>query len=205
MVEYSVRTFRSEARVAQIVVAIRPEDRYRLDHLTAAAGFHAMTLVAGGSTRHLSEVAAIESLAPDIEAGTIDLVAIHDGARPFMTLELLDACLEAANRFGGALPGLPPEAPLYEIDEGRARALTAGAMRVQTPQVFRARPLLEAYRTSVEAGFAGVDTAETIEKFSTVEVAVVPGDSRNLKITFIEDLLQAEEMAVGWNEGRWDF
>ena len=81
MVEYSIRTFRGEARVARIVVAIRPEDRYRLDHLTAAAGFDAMTLVAGGSTRHSSEIAAIESLATDIEAGTIDLVAIHDGAR----------------------------------------------------------------------------------------------------------------------------
>ena len=204
VVEYSVRTFKSEARVARIVVAIRPEDRYRLDHLTAAAGFDAMTLVAGGSTRHSSEIAAIESLATDIEAGTIDLVAIHDGARPFMTLGLLDACIEAANRFGGAVPGLPPEGPLYEIDEGRARALAAAVMRVQTPQVFRARPLLEAYRMSVEAGFEGVDTAETIEKFSTLAVAVVPGDPRNIKITFLEDLFHAEELAERWREGRWE-
>ena len=203
MVEYSIRTFRGEARVARIVVAIRPEDRYRLDHLTAAPGFHAMTLVAGGSTRQLSEIAAIESLATDIEAGAIDLVAIHDGARPFMTLELLDACIEAANRFGGSVPGLPPEAPLYVISEGRARALAAGAMRVQTPQVFRARPLLQAYRASIEAGFEGVDTAETIEKFSTLEVAVVPGDPRNIKVTFVEDLFQAEEMAKSWKEGEW--
>lgn len=203
VVEYSVGTFRSEARVAQIVVAIRPEDRYRLDHLTTATGSHGLTLVSGGSTRHMSELAAIESLATDIEAGTIDLVAIHDGARPFMTLELLDACIEAANRFGGAVPGLPPEAPLYEVVEGRARALAAGAVRVQTPQVFRARPLLEAYRTSVEAGFEGVDTAETIEKFSTLEVAVVPGDPRNIKITLVEDLFQAEEMAENWKEGEW--
>ena len=43
----------------------------------------------------------------------IDLVAIHDGARPFMTLGLLEACVGAADRFGGAVPGLPPEGPLY--------------------------------------------------------------------------------------------
>ena len=51
-------------------------------------------------------------------------------------------------------------------------------------------PLLEAYRASVEAGFEGVDTAETMEKFSTVEVAIVPGDERNMKVTFVEDLFR---------------
>ena len=76
-------------------------------------------------------------------------------------------------------------------------------MRVQTPQVFRARPLLEAYRASVAAGFEGVDTAETIERFSTLEVAVVPGDDRNIKITFVEDLFRAEELAANWDDGRW--
>ena len=203
VVEYSIRTFQKEARVGRIVVAVRPEDRYRLDHLIAAPRFQAMTLVAGGATRHLSEVAAIESLAAPIEAGAVDLVAIHDGARPFMTLELLGACIEAAGRFGGAVPGLPPEAPLYQMGERGARALP-DAISVQTPQVFKARPLLEAYRASVEAGFEGVDTAETIEKFSTLAVAVVPGDPRNIKITFVEDVFQAEEMAQRWREGRWE-
>jgi 2-C-methyl-D-erythritol 4-phosphate cytidylyltransferase len=203
VVEYSIRTFRREPRVARIVVAVRPEDRFRLDHLIGAPEFHGMTVVTGGSTRHLSELAAIETLATAIEAGTIDLVAIHDGARPFMTLELLEACIEAADRVGGAVPGLAPEAPLYEVRASGARALAA-ALRVQTPQVFRAKALLDAYRASVEAGFEGVDTAETIEKFSTVEVAVVPGDIRNIKITFVEDLFQAEEMAGNWGEGHWE-
>lgn len=162
-----------------------------------------MTVVTGGSSRHLSELAAIETLATGIEAGTIDLVAIHDGARPFMTLELLDSCIEAADRVGGAVPGLAPEAPFYEVGASGVRALAA-ALRVQTPQVFRARPLLEAYRASVEAGFEGVDTAETIEKFSSVEVAVVAGDTRNIKITFVEDVFQAEEMAERWRDGRWE-
>jgi 2-C-methyl-D-erythritol 4-phosphate cytidylyltransferase len=203
VVEYSVRTLHREPRIDRIVVAVRPEDRYRLDHLTSAPGFDTLTLVAGGSTRHLSEVAAIEYLAGAIEAGTIDLVAIHDGARPFLTFELLGACIEAADRFGGAVPGLPPEAPLYHIGETGVRALGEAAIRVQTPQVFKARPLLEAYRASVAAGFEGVDTAETIERFSTLDVAVVPGDPRNIKITFVDDLFRAEEMAETWDEGRW--
>jgi 2-C-methyl-D-erythritol 4-phosphate cytidylyltransferase len=202
VVDYSVRTFQRVKDVTRIVIAVRPEDRYRLDHLTGDGP--PLSTVAGGATRHQSEVSAIEFLATAIDAGAIDLIAIHDGARPFMTFQLLQACVEAAVRFGGAVPGMPPEAPLYQMEDGAAQPLASDALiRVQTPQVFKARPLLGAYRASVEAGFEGIDTAETMEKFSTVEVAIVPGDERNMKVTFVEDLFRAEEMATNWDDGKW--
>lgn len=204
VLDYSVRTLQRASGVSRIVIAVRPEDRHRLDHLIEDGPGPPLSTVAGGVTRHQSEVSAIEFLAPAIEAGAIDLIAIHDGARPFMTFDLLEACIEAAVRFGGAVPGMPPEAPLYRLEEGAAVPLASVALiRVQTPQVFKARPLLEAYRASVEAGFEGVDTAETMEKFSTVEVAIVPGDERNMKVTFVEDLFRAEELATNWDDGRW--
>ena len=209
VLDYSVRTFQRASDVSRIVIAVRPEDRHRLDHLigtdlTGPDPGPSLSMVAGGVTRHQSEVSAIESLASVIEAGSIDMIAIHDGARPFMTFDLLKACIEAATRFGGAVPGMPPEAPLYRMEGGAAVPLSGEALiRVQTPQVFKARPLLDAYRASVEAGFEGVDTAETMEKFSTVEVAIVPGDERNMKVTFVEDLFLAEELATSWVDGRW--
>jgi 2-C-methyl-D-erythritol 4-phosphate cytidylyltransferase len=204
VLDYSVRTLQRASGITRIVIALRPEDRYRLDHLLGAGPGPPLSTVAGGGTRHQSEVSAIASLAAEIEAGAIDLIAIHDGARPFMTLELLESCIAAALRFGGAVPGVSPEAPLYRMEEGTAVPLAGNALiRAQTPQVFRARPLLEAYRAAVEAGFEGVDTAETIEKFGTVEIAVVPGDERNLKVTFVEDLFQAAELAMDWDDGRW--
>lgn len=204
VLDYSVRTLQRASGVSWIVIAVRPEDRHRLDHLIEDGPGPPLSTVAGGVTRHQSEVSAIEFLAPAIEAGAIDLIAIHDGARPFMTFDLLEACIEAAVRFGGAVPGMPPEAPLYRLEEGAAVPLASVALiRVQTPQVFKARPLLEAYRASLEAGFEGVDTAETMEKFSTVEVAIVPGDERNMKVTFVEDLFRAEELATNWDDGKW--
>lgn len=204
VLDYSVRTFQRASGVIQIVIAVRPEDRYRLDHLMRGGPGPRLSTVAGGVTRHQSEFSALEFLATAIEAGAIDLIAVHDGARPFMTLDLLEACVAAAVLFGGAVPGVPPEAPLYRIEEGAAVPLANESLiRAQTPQVFKARPLLEAYRSSVEAGFEGVDTAETMEKYSTVEVAVVPGDERNLKVTFVEDLFRAEELAENWDDGRW--
>ena len=211
VIEYSVRTFQQADLVARVVVAVRPEDQSGLDHLTdeqrnpPLSPNPPLTLVQGGATRHQSEVSAIESLAYDIESGVIDLIAIHDGARPFMTLRLLEACVEAADRFGGAVPGVAPEAPLYRTGlVGRLGPVPADTIvRAQTPQVFKARPLLAAYRTSVEAGFEGVDTAETIERFSSLQVVIVPGDERNIKVTFIEDLVRAEDLATTWDEGRW--
>ena len=205
VIEYSVRTFQRANLIARVVIAVRPEDRSGLVHLTEQETGPPLSLAAGGATRHQSEVSGIESMADDIDSGSIDLVAIHDGARPFMTLRLLEACVEAARRFGGAVPGLPPEAPLYQtgLVDRLSPVPAENIVRAQTPQVFRARPLLAAYRASVESGFEGVDTAETIERFSTLRVAVVPGDERNLKVTFIEDLVRAEDLATRWDEGRW--
>ncbi|MGZ5385323.1 MAG: 2-C-methyl-D-erythritol 4-phosphate cytidylyltransferase, partial [Acidimicrobiia bacterium] len=139
VLDYSVRTFQRASDVSRIVVAVRPEDRHRLDHLIGEGPGPPLSMVAGGVTRHQSEVSAIESLASVIEAGSIDMVAIHDGARPFMTFDLLKACIEAATRFGGAVPGMPPEAPLYRMEAGAAVPLSSDALiRVQTPQVFKA-------------------------------------------------------------------
>ena len=66
---------------------------------------------------------------------------------------------------------------------------------MQTPQAFRARPLLEAYERSRVAGFEGTDTASTLEQFAPgLEVVAVPGHAGNLKVTFGADLAAAEEL-----------
>ena len=158
----------------------------------------------GGASRHLSELAGLRALAPRIESGEIDVVAIHDGARPFMTLDLLDSVLDVAARAGGAVPGLAIDEPLYRTVDGILTMLPGERLRrVQTPQAFRAGELLAAYEASVADGFEGVDTAETVERYSELEVQVVAGDPRNIKVTFVEDFFAAEEYALEWAKGRW--
>jgi 2-C-methyl-D-erythritol 4-phosphate cytidylyltransferase len=65
---------------------------------------------------------------------------------------------------------------------------------VQTPQAFRALPLLEAYERARRDGFVGTDTASCVERYTDIAVRCVPGDARNIKITFPEDLLLAERL-----------
>lgn len=205
MLEYSLETMDRSPRISQVALVVREEDRSHAEMLIAETMPSKLThVVAGGPSRHLSEIAGLRAFQADIEAGDIDIVAIHDGARPFMTLELLDRLIDTAVASGGAIPGLPIEEPLYRTGPDGLTLLHPSSMRrVQTPQIFHALPLLHAYEASLETGFEGVDTAETVERFTDLVVRIVPGDPRNIKVTFVEDFFSAEEYALEWEKGAW--
>jgi len=205
LLEYSLETMDRSPRISLVALVVREEDQARAETLIGEALPSKLThVVTGGASRHLSEMAGLNALRAAIESGEIDYVAIHDGARPFMTLRLLHALIDAAMEHGGAIPGLTISGPLYRTTEYGAELLPPDTLRrVQTPQIFRARPLLAAYEASIEVGFEGVDTAETVERFSDLDVLVVPGDPRNIKVTFVEDFFTAEEYALEWEKGEW--
>lgn len=205
MLEFCLETMDRSPDIDRIVLVVRDEDRAHAEVLIAETMPSKLTdVVTGGPSRHESEHAGLEALAESIEAGDIEIVAIHDGARPFMTLELLDAVIEAARATGGAIPGLRVDEPLFRIEESGASLLEPETLRrVQTPQAFRAMPLLDAYRRADATGYHGVDTAETIERYSDLAITVVPGDPHNIKVTFVEDFFAAEGYAQEWEKGRW--
>lgn len=202
---HSLETMQSSTVVDRIVLVVRPVDRPRATEVVAEANVSKlMAIVDGGVTRQESEMAGLQAIAGEIESGGIDLVAIHDGARPFASLRLIEAVIAAARVNGGAIPALPVDERLYRAAADTAEPLSAATrVRVQTPQAFTARPLLAAYRAAATAGFAGFDTAETMEQFSTVAVTCVAGDPRNIKLTFVEDFFLAEDLAAQWQAGRW--
>lgn len=205
MLEYSLDTLNRSNRVDQVIVVAREGDRRQTEMLVDEVFSSKPARIAkGGSSRHQSEVAGLDALREEIEDGSVDLIAIHDGARPFVTLQLLDDLVDAALEHDGAIPGLPIVEPLYRVGADDVELLEPRTMRrVQTPQVFRAEPLLAAYDASLAAGFEGVDTAETVERFSDLDVMVLPGDPRNIKVTFVEDFYTAEEYATEWENGAW--
>lgn len=205
ILSYSLTTFAASPFVDDLVLVIRGEDHQRAEGLIAALETDKpIAVVTGGSTRQESERAGLEHLAPQIDAGYYDLIAIHDGARPFVSLDMTERLITAARLHGGAIPALSVEQRMYVGNGVTARPLPAdGMVRVQTPQAFWAAPLLAAYRSAARAGFAGVDTAETVERFSDLTVMAVDGDGRNIKITFVEDFFAAEDLAVSWMDGRF--
>jgi len=173
---------------ARIIVVINPDDEdFARKALADDAMPSSIEIVYGGASRHESEFNALQHLKPAIAAGEIDIVLIHDGARPLATPELFTAIAENAAQHGGAIPTIALDA--REMDTVREETVA----RVQTPQGFRAKPLLEAYENAAADGFTGTDTAACMEKyFPDVKICAVPGDVLNFKITYPQDLAIAE-------------
>ncbi|QSR27978.1 4-diphosphocytidyl-2C-methyl-D-erythritol kinase [Nocardioides aromaticivorans] len=197
LIARSVRTALEVPGVDPVVVVCRPGERA----LVAAAvqpvvEEREVLLIDGGATRQASEQAALDLIAPRVAAGAVDVVAIHDGARPLAGVELFEEAIAVAREHGGAvpafdLPGLLPRSP---EQAGSTGARLAG---VQTPQAFRAAPLLAAYAAASAAGFEGTDTAAAFAEFAPgadLAIRAVPSSARNLKVTFAEDLPVAERL-----------
>ena len=151
-------------------------------------------LVVGGATRHASEERALRHLEPAIRDGELDLVLIHDAARPMCSPELVAALVRtAASAAARCRAWWRTTWPAVGAD-GILVPLVGRHVRIQTPQVFAAAPLLEAYHQAAEAGFEGTDTAACLERFSSLTVAHVAGEEQNFKITYPHDLVIADEL-----------
>jgi 2-C-methyl-D-erythritol 4-phosphate cytidylyltransferase len=202
LLAWSLHAFERCELIDDVVVVTRAEDRARAREVADAARVTKLrAIVEGGATRHASEHAGLAAIADAIETGRIELVAIHDAARPFVSGDLLARLVTAAAEHGGSVPGLPVGAP-FLVRTGPVGAVvgTDDLRRMQTPQAFRAREVLAAYRSATAAGFHGVDTAETVEHHGSLTVVVVPGDPDNRKVTFADDLRAAEGRAATWPE-----
>jgi 2-C-methyl-D-erythritol 4-phosphate cytidylyltransferase len=197
---WSIRWAHSLPQVRQVVLVIRESDR----ELVARALERELpdvdvTVVVGGRTRHESEWSALQTLAPGIESGGTDVVVIHDAARPLAGAQVFLDVISAAAVYGGALP-VRDQPALTSLDHARQSELRR-TVAVQTPQAFRARPLLEAYSRASADAFVGTDTASCVERYTDVAVRCVPGDAGNIKITFPEDLFLAERLLA---RADWD-
>lgn len=150
-------------------------------------------LVEGGDSRHASEFNMLAALAPEIDSGDIDVVAIHDAARPLADATVFDTAIGLARRHGGALPALPID-DVVEAGIGGLEPAPGNLVRVQTPQAFSARELLYAYRCAERDGFEGTDTSSCVEHYTDIDVQTFPGRADNLKVTYAGDLVVAERL-----------
>jgi 2-C-methyl-D-erythritol 4-phosphate cytidylyltransferase len=152
-----------------------------------------VAMVVGGATRHASEWAALDLLAPDIESGGLDVVAMHDAARPFAGVALYEAVLATADRLGGAIP----VARLRDLVAVDGSQLPDHLVGVQTPQAFRAADLLTAHRSALADGFEATDTAGCLAAYAEVVIGAVESDTSNLKVTVADDFRAAEALSAG--------
>lgn len=145
----------------------------------------------GGETRYHSVLSGLRCLQEEgVELG--DLVAVHDGVRPFVSEALIASCFAMAGEQGAALPYLPMSDSLRHCQEGGASyAVPRSAyIRVQTPQTFNLKRLIEAYELGYREDFT--DDASVWEASGAGIPHLIPSNEENIKITTPLDLAVAE-------------
>ncbi len=180
--------------VRQVIVVCAAE---RVAELSAAAWLRALpgSVVAGGERRQ-------DSVALGVRATSAGIVLVHDAARPFVSPELVARVVEGVRRHGAAIPVLPVVDALKRVDGERivGRADRSGLARAQTPQGARRELLLAAIEAHSGEPDEIADEAELLQRHG-VEVATVPGEAANLKLTLPEDVALAARLA-GERAGR---
>ena len=195
LLAWSLEAFARAPGIGRLVMVTRPGDRAlaaEAARATQTEGATEIEIVDGGPTRHDSEWAALRLLAPAIRAGELDAVAIHDGARPVVSQRLITDVVAAAREHGAAVPGVS----LTGVARHDLTPVAGTLVRVQTPQAFRADLLLAAYEQADADCFTGTDTAACVERYAGVPVHCIPGDPRNIKVTYRPDLALAERLVT---------
>ncbi len=184
---HAVLALARAASVRRIVVVAHPEDVQRADEVLRAT--HALdkveAIVPGGAERIDSVRAG--ALWPVAE---IDLVLVHDGARPLITTAAVERVIQAAKEHGAALPALPLLETVKRSSDGQKVEATidrAHLWKAQTPQVFQAARFRECLERAQREGFCPTDDSALWERY-VGPVSIVPGEPSNLKLTQPEDL-----------------
>jgi 2-C-methyl-D-erythritol 4-phosphate cytidylyltransferase len=194
---HTLRKFAAVDAVSEIWIALRENEiegfGARLRSEAKDILKNKVELVVGGEHRQQS----VENALNAITAAADDIVLVHDAVRPFVTTEIIQEVIDAAQKYGAAIAGLPAVDTVKQVERTAEGALIkatiprAGIVMAQTPQGFRYGVIKKAFDEASRDGFLGTDEASLVER-SGHDVAVVMGSPRNIKITAPADMDLAE-------------
>lgn len=193
---HTLQYFQLHPRVDGIVVSANPDQFEDYRELVQRHDIgKLLALAPGGAERQDSIRNALEML----PAAPEDVVAIHDGARPFLASDLLARLLDALGGCDGCLPMVAVKDTIKRVDPGGVIQETIPRHELfaaQTPQLFRFGIIAEAHRRAQAEAFLGTDDCSLIEHYGG-RIHKVEGDYRNVKVTTPEDLWIVERFLEG--------
>ncbi|MBR0256001.1 MAG: 2-C-methyl-D-erythritol 4-phosphate cytidylyltransferase [Bacteroidales bacterium] len=181
ILRHTIERFKAfDPKVDIILVLPEAQKGWWRDYCRQSGFLDRYTMVAGGITRFHSVQNALQYVTGD------GVVAVHDGVRPLLSDSLLQRLYEAAEDHPAVIPAIPVVESVRRVDgETSVPVSRDGLVLVQTPQLFDARSLKEAYRQPFSPAFT--DDASVYEAAGG-KVHIVPGDRINLKITTPDDM-----------------
>ena len=187
MIRRTVRAFQDCDAVSEIVVVTREDLILPITSLCAYMP-KVIAVVAGGKSRQESVHLGLNAL-----SGKVRLAAIHDGARPLVTWQVIDRVIRAANTYGAAAPAIPVKDTIKVVQGGVVKQTPdrATLFAVQTPQVFDFDLLRGALKKAQTEKVQVTDECSAVERMG-MAVKIVEGDERNIKVTTPLDLKIAE-------------
>lgn len=202
---YCLKIF-EDSFIDEIIIVCRNDDReFVLSELVNKYSFSKVTrIVEGGKERYHSVAAGLEAVSG------CDYVFVHDGARPFVSQEIIENSYSTVDEFGSAITSVPAKDTVKLATEDGYISSTPNRNSVylmQTPQTFDFACIRDCYRKLIEneedvhkSGIVVTDDAMVMEYFTDKKVKLSKGDYRNIKITTPEDLKIAgvymEEMGI---------
>ncbi|SFC78531.1 2-C-methyl-D-erythritol 4-phosphate cytidylyltransferase [Butyrivibrio sp. YAB3001] len=203
LIYYSIKAFEESIIDDIVLVVSRGDIEYVRNEIVQKYGFDKVTaIVEGGLARYHSVRLGLMAAAPDT-----DYAFIHDGARPFVTKEIILKTLHAVKEYGACVVGMPVKDTIKIADDKGFAQSTPDrehTWQIQTPQAFTYNMILELYkRLDIEEGelmSKGIhitDDAMVVEYYTDKKVKLVEGSYENFKITTPEDIILAEAIIKG--------
>jgi 2-C-methyl-D-erythritol 4-phosphate cytidylyltransferase len=194
---HTLKPFELCDSIQEIILVLPSEEAAGFLALAGSAGLRKLTrVVPGGATRAESVSRGLAAVRP----ATAEIVAIHDGVRPFVTAEDIARTVEAATNTGAAIQVAPITQTVKEVVAGHViKTLDRAALRhALTPQCFRYDLLRKAYERADIHDSRLTDDSMLVEQMG-IKVIAVEGSVRNIKITTVEDLMLAEALIKCWS------
>lgn len=194
----TIKEFQNMDEIAQIiVVCAKDEIYYCTENIIVKYGFNkTVKVVSGGESRQESVFNGLNGCSSDT-----DIVVIHDGARPFVTDEIIRESIKCAREYGACTAAIPVKDTIKRVGEDKYSIETPareGLYAIQTPQTFKYNLIMEAHRQARDKMLSATDDTALAENMG-IRVKIIDGSSTNIKITTKEDLIFAN--AILKNKG----
>ena len=186
---YTLHQFDLCPAVDEIILVVKAEDlAFAAQEIVDRYGIQKVKrIVAGGAERQDSVYAGLQAIANESE-----IVVIHDGVRPFISVALLELGIQQCREFGAVVTAVPVTSTIKRAEKGIVQTTLdrSELWEIQTPQIFRYDLIRSAYEESRKDGFVATDDAMMVERLG-MSVQILPGERRNIKITTREDMAYA--------------